>query len=434
MKEIIYGKEKLVPVIASVDVLVVGGGPGGLGAAVMAGRNGCKTLLAERFGAMGGMAFHGEVNPFMYNHHEKRSLDRPVFIDWCEKMVQYYSPAELERVPFDATYGSTLLSKEFAMLAMEDLVLESNCRILYHHVLADVIKEGNTIRYAVFQTKSGLCAVESKVFIDSTGDGDLAFLAGCNYEMGNQKGGCQPMSSCFKMSHVDMSRIPDKKTINELFEKAKAADEIHCSRENVLYFTSINENTLHFNTTRIVKKSAVNALELSEAEIEGRRQIREFIRFFRKWVPGFENASLHSIASTVGVRESRRIRGRVYQTEEDFHNCAKYPDGIARCNYGIDIHNPDGAGSYCVKIPKNEWYEVRYGTLVPEHSTNLLMGCRAISVDHALHSSIRIMPAMCSIGQAAGMAAALAVRKNTTVDLIDGKEVREELKKAGAFL
>lgn len=320
------------------------------------------------------------------------------------------------------------------MLAMEDLVLESNCRILYHHVLADVIKEGNTIRYAVFQTKSGLCAVESKIFIDSTGDGDLAYLAGCDYEMGNQQGRCQPMSSCFKMSHVDMSRIPDKKTINELFEKAKAADEIHCPRENVLYFTSINENTLHFNTTRIVKKSAVNALELSEAEIEGRRQIREFIRFFRKWVPGFENASLHSIASTVGVRESRRIRGRVYQTEEDFHNCAKYPDGIARCNYGIDIHNPDGAGSYCVKIPKNEWYEVRYGTLVPEHSTNLLMGCRAISVDHALHSSIRIMPAMCSIGQAAGMAAALAVRKNTTVDLIDGKEVREELKKAGAFL
>ena len=102
MQEVLYGKEKLIPVVDSVDVLVVGGGPGGLGAAVMAGRNGCKTLLAERFGAMGGMAFHGEVNPFMYNHLEKKSLDRPVFIDWCEKMVQYYSPAELERVPFDA--------------------------------------------------------------------------------------------------------------------------------------------------------------------------------------------------------------------------------------------------------------------------------------------------------------------------------------------
>jgi hypothetical protein len=434
MKEVLYGKEKLIPVVDSVDVLVVGGGPGGLGASVMAAQNNCKTLLAERFGSLGGMAFHGEVNPFMYNHLDKKSLDRPVFISWCEKMVQYYSVAELERVPFDATYGSTLLSKDFAMLAMEDLVLESNCRILFHHVLADVIKEDDTIRYAVFQTKSGLCAVESKIFIDSTGDGDLAYLAGCNYEMGNQKGNCQPMSSCFKMSHIDMTRIPDKKTINELLEKAKEADEIHCPRENVLYFTSINENTLHFNTTRIVKKSAVNAQDLSEAEIEGRRQIREFIRFFRKWVPGFENASLHSIASTVGVRESRRIRGKVYQTVEDFHNCAKYPDGIARCNYPLDIHNPDGAGDVCVKIPKTEYYEIRYGALLPENCPNLLMGCRAISVDHALHSSIRVMPPMCSIGQAAGMGAALAIKNGVYPSEIDGKEVRNELIKRGAYL
>ncbi len=434
MKEILYGKEKLIPVVDSVDVLVVGGGPGGLGASVMAAKNGCKTLLAERFGSLGGMAFHGEVNPFMYNHLDHVSLDRPIFISWCEKMLQYYSPAEQERIPFFASYGSTLLSKDFAMLAMEDLILESNCRILYHHVLADVIKEGDTIRYAVFQTKSGLCAVESKIFIDSTGDGDLAYLAGCKYEMGNQDGCCQPMSSCFKMSHVDMTRIPDKKTINELFEKAKAADEIHCPRENVLYFTCINENTLHFNTTRVVKKSAVNAMELSEAEIEGRRQIREFIRFFRKWVPGFENASLHSIASTVGVRESRRICGKVYQTEADFLNCAKYPDGIARCQYPIDIHNPNGGGDTCVKLPKNEYYEIRYGALVAADVSNLLMGCRAISVDHALHSSIRIMPCMCSIGQAAGMGASIAVKKNISIDQVTGEEVRGKLKALGAFL
>ena len=434
MKEIIYGKERKIPVIDSVDVLVVGGGPGGLGAAVMAGRNGCRTLLAERFGALGGMAFHGEVNPFMYNHFEKRSMDRPVFIDWCEKMVQYYSPSEAERIPFDPSYGSTLLSKDFAMLAMEDLVLESGCTIRYHHTLADVVREGDTLRYAVFQTKSGLCAVESRVFIDSTGDGDLAFLAGCRYEMGHSNGVCQPMSSCFKLSHVDLKRIPPRAVLNELYEKAKEAGLIHCPREDVLYFTAIDENTLHFNTTRIVKKSAVNAVELSEAEIEGRRQIREFLRFFREQIPGFENASLHSIASTVGVRESRRIMGKVYQTEADFHNCAKYSDGIARCNYTIDIHNPNGSGTYCVRMPKNEWYEVRYGALVPEGCTNLLMGCRAVSVDHALHSSIRIMPSMCSIGQAAGMAAALAVRNKTTVDQIDGREVRSELKKAGAFL
>ena len=149
---------------------------------------------------------------------------------------------------------------------------------------------------------------------------------------------------------------------------------------------------------------------------------------------GFENASLHSIASTVGIRESRRIRGKVYQTVEDFHNCAKYPDGIARCQYPIDIHNPNGGGDTCVKLPKNEYYEIRYGALVAADVSNLLMGCRAISVDHALHSSIRIMPCMCSIGQAAGMGAAYMVQNNCQAKDIDGVEIRRRLIAAGANL
>jgi len=191
---------------------------------------------------------------------------------------------------------------------------------------------------------------------------------------------------------------------------------------------------IHFNTTRIVKKSGVNGMELSEAEIEGRRQIREYLKFLRKHVPGFEQARLHSIAHHIGIRETRRVRGIVYQTTDDFLRAAKYEDGVVKASYPIDIHNPSGSGTIIKTLKPNDWYELRYGTLVPEGSGNLLMGCRAISVDHALHSSSRVMPPVCSIGQAAGMAAVMCIRKGCAPAELSGVEVRGNLAKAGARL
>ncbi len=433
MKNINYKKMQDIPVIASVDVLVVGGGPGGLGAAVMAARQGAKTMLVERYGCMGGMAFHGEVNPFMYNHVAGLSLDRPVFVDWCKAMQKYLTPNEAERIPYDHGYGMTLVSKEFAMLGMEDLVLESGAKILYHHTLSDVIMDGDSIKYAVFQSKSGLSAIESKTFIDCTGDGDLAVLAGCKFEFGDDDGLCQPMTTCFKLGGIDIKNIPDRKTINQLYAEAKARGEIDCPRDNVLFFTAVDTDVLHFNTTRIIKKSGVNAQDLSDAEIEGRRQMRQIIAFLRKDVPGFANATIRSIACVVGIRESRRIIGQVYQTKDDFINRSKYPDGIAKCNYPVDIHGNNGTDT-SIKIDKNDWYEIRYGALTAKDCCNLLIGCRALSVDHTLHSSIRIMPSMCSIGQAAGMGAALAVKNGMNPCDVDGCLVRAELKKNGAVL
>ena len=137
---------------------------------------------------------------------------------------------------------------------------------------------------------------------------------------------------------------------------------------------------------------------------------------------------------SLGFRESRRIRGKVYQTLEDFKNQAKFPDGIARCNYCVDIHNPSGTGTTIINMPAGEYYEIRYGTLIPEGSANLLMGCRAISVEHALHSSTRVIAPVCSVGQAAGVAAALCVQRGCRPEDLDGAEVRKYLKEAGAWL
>ena len=153
---------------------MVGGGPGGLGAAVLAARAGAHTLLVERYGCLGGMATFSELHPFMGNHVNGESLDAPVYLEWIERMRSYW-PRE------DNEYA---ISKEAAMLAMEDLCVEAGVRVIYHHTLADTIKEGRRIGAAVFLSKSGFSAVTAAQYVDCTGDGDLAALAGCEFEMG----------------------------------------------------------------------------------------------------------------------------------------------------------------------------------------------------------------------------------------------------------
>ena len=337
MKTVLYNTKEI-PVIAEPEVLVVGGGPGGLGAGVMAARAGARTLLVERNGSPGGMPVFGEVTPFMPNHVHGMLMDRPVCVEWCRKMYEYRSPVEKLKWPWNEQSATSHIDRSDAALAMEDLLTEAGTELLYHHTLVDVIREEKTITHAVFHSKSGFSAIRAKIFIDSTGDGDLAALAGAPFEFGNEEGCCQPMTTCFKMCGVDWSLMPPENVINEIFRQARDRGEVECCRENVLFFRFMGEDVVHFNTTRILRRSAVDGRELSEAEIEGRRQIRQFVRMLVTRVPGFENARLRSIATHIGVRESRRIMGEVYQTADDFKCRAKYPDGVVRVNYSIDIH------------------------------------------------------------------------------------------------
>lgn len=433
-----------VPVFAETDILIVGGGPGGLGAAVTAARmgKGAKIMLVEQYGGPGGMSVYGEVSPMMGNHHAGEPMDRPVFMQWMKKMWKYRTEEMHRKCGEKSEFNPAidppqrLISKEASLLAMEEMLLEENVELLYHHTLVGVEQEegGKKLLSAIFHSKSGFCRIKAKYFIDCTGDGDLAALSGCEFEEGNEKGFCQPMTLCFKVGAVDLENIPSKEEINILYDKAKADGRIHCPRENVLFFNALPERTLHFNTTRIIHKSGVKGKDLSEAEVEGRRQVREIYEFLKKDVRGFENCYIASIAARVGVRESRRIKGKIYQTSEDFFAQKSYPDGIARMRYMLDIHNPDGSGTLTNVMPPETWYEIRFGSLLPLGKENLIMGCRAISVDHALFSSVRVMPQVCSLGQAAGMASSMALKKGVEMQDLSGIEVREELKKFGAFL
>ena len=426
-----YGISCELPVVAEADVLVVGGGPGGFSAAVMAARQGCRVVLAEADGAPGGLAWQGEISPFMSNYLDDEPLDGPLFVEWNRRIWELEGKAPEE---FSMAAALNLpLAKEATMLAAESLLQEAGVRCLYHHAFFDVLVEGGRITAAVFLSKSGLSAVRAKWYIDATGDGGVAVKAGCPFEYGNQEGVAQPMTLCFKLAGVDRGRIPSREEINRLYDEAKSRGELHCPRENVLWFDAPAPDAIHFNTTRVLRKSAIDGVELSEAEQEGRRQMLELIRFLRT-LPGFEKARLASVASRIGVRESRRILGLHYQTVEDFTLHRKYPDSIARVRYHVDIHNPTGTGTTFMRLPEGEWYELSFRILVPRGCGNLLIGCRAVSVDHILYSSLRIMPVVCSIGQAAGMGAAVALERHVDNGAIDSVEVHRRLIEAGAPL
>lgn len=447
METIKYDFEDKIPVIAETDFLVVGGGPGGFGAAVTAARLGVKTMLVEANGAMGGTAAFAEVTPFMPSHkcwfdeNKKlicaKTLDTPLYPEWA-KCMHGYLP-EKQRVEADAdlemfTNPPRIISRELASLAMEDICLEAGVHLLFHHTLVGVKVENGHLRYAVFHSKSGFCAIRAKVFADSTGDGDLAAFAGCPFEYGDPEHGlCQPMTLCFKLSHVDMTRVPVDYCWG-LYAAAKVAGKIRCPRENILKMEYYDDDIVHFNTTRVVKKSAISGIELSEAEIEARHQMREIVRWLRNEVPGFENCCYHSIAPRIGIRESRRISGRAYLTKDNYLAASKFPDAVARCAYAIDIHSVTGAGTKRVRLPSGEFYEIPYGCIVPCNVENLLIAARCISVDHAVHSSMRVMATVVSVGQAAGAAACLSLKSGLDVSALDGRNVREKLVAFGARL
>jgi hypothetical protein len=450
METMFYQTARELSVVRTADIIVVGGGPAGIGAAVLAARSGCRTLLIEQYGVPGGMASIGEVHPFMGNHCNGESLDAPVYLEWLEQMKSYMPEDIVRAMNAEQDYTCWLsrsVNKEIAALAAEDLLLNAGVEMLYHHSLVDVKVNERRIEALILHSKSGFSAVNGQMYVDCTGDGDLAAMAGCRFEKGNNKGHCQPMTLCFKLSHVEAKHQnrdngyrgfdPEwRDMVQQKYLEARKDGTLSCPRENVLMFPFYleSDDVVHFNSTRIVRHDATDGLSLSGAEQVGRQQLREYLFWLRNRVPGFEKCRLMSMAVNIGVRESRRIRGLAYLTRQAFSERSKFPDAIARCNYAIDIHSPLGAGTELEHLPLSDYYEIPYGCIVPGDIDNLTVGGRPISVDVAIHSSMRIMPVACSVGQAAGIAAALAVQCEKAPSMLDGCLVRQALIDAGARL
>ena len=418
------------------DVFVAGGGLAGVVAAITAARNGAMVVLAEREGCLGGMATIGLVNPFMpycvWVGSWKQDLAQPVNAGWFTELL-----AALE-AEGGLGEGRQTFDEEVLKLVLDRMCREAGVRVLFHTVLTDVVREGDEIQSATLFGKSGRMTVRACCFIDATGDADLTAMAGCAVEVGRRGDGkCQPMTLCFRISGIDLTQFDrnrDGESLNQLYKSFREKGLIKNPREDVLIFSHMAQGVLHFNSTRVLGKSATDAWALSEAEMEGREQAFELHRFLRENIPGFENSRVLMTANHIGIRESRRIVGEIQVTGEDLLACRQFPDAIARGNYPMDIHNPDGTGTSLSEIPYGHWYTLPFRALVPKGMKNLVIAGKPISATHEAHSSTRVMPICANVGEAAGAAAALCVREQLPLQQLPVEALQAILRNNGGLL
>lgn len=412
------------------DLIVVGGGMTGVAAAVSARRMGLEVLIVEKAGFLGGAAGTCLINPFMPYftnvNGKKFELSRGFF-------------AELRRIMKEiGAYGGEggeNIHEEFLKIAMDRLVIREGVEVLFHTVLCGVEKEGERIRSVSVTSKAGVLTFESRYFIDCTGDADLAVAAGCPFRLGREDNLCQPMTLCFRIGNVELEKFKaNRDYMQKLYKQFRAEGKIKNPREDVLIFFTLVDGMLHFNTTRVVKHNPTDPADVTEAEMIAREQMLEMYNFLHENIPGFEKAQLLYSAGEIGVRESRMIDGGHVLTEYEMKDCVKFDDAVCAANYDIDIHNPEGSGTSHYYFPAGTWYTIPYRSLVPKKSDNLLVAGRSISCTHAAQASIRVMPIVTTMGEAAGVAAGVAARTGCAFRDADVKEIQRMLKENGAFL
>jgi hypothetical protein len=413
------------------DIVVVGGGPGGCAAAVAAARNGAKVALIERYGFLGGMATAALVNPWMPTG---TTLEREVVAGFYGEVRDALRAREAARGQGEVRGGRTF-DEEDLKVVLDEMMKAASVDVWFHTYFISAKTARGRIRSIRVVNKSGEVVLTGKLFIDATGDADLSTRAGASVEQGRAADGrVQPMTLCFRVGGVDMAKFETvRKDINRIYREERAKRPWLNPRGDVLIFGSAHPNTLHFNTTR-VSKNPVDAKELSAAEMEGRAQVQEMVAFLRAKIAGFENAYLDHTACQIGVRESRRVVGEYVLTVEDVLEARKFTDGIARGAYPVDIHSPTDGTTDLRQLKIGTSYEIPYRSLVPRGMLNLLVASRCISSTHEAHSSLRVMPIVMAIGQAAGAAAALCVKSGRTPRRVSARELRKLLIAQGADL
>jgi FAD-dependent oxidoreductase family protein len=448
-------------VAAETDVLVVGGGPSGLGAALGAAAAGMQVILAERYGFLGGNATAALVMPLMSFHTQHPRLEKegaaglyPTDHGRGDPLIAGALKIFLERlvkaggaIPPSLKTGYTVpFDPETFKLVALDLLDEAGVRFLFHALASEAIVEHGTIKGVVFETKSGPVVIHARVVIDGTGDGDVAAQAGAPYEIGREDDRLvQPMTLMFRMAEFERASFegyvkehPDQwrgvHGLWDLIQEAAAAGELSLPREDLLFFGTPHSREVSVNSTRLTGVLGVDVWDLSDAEWQTRRQMRQIVSFLRRYVPGFEASYVVQSGMQVGVRETRRIAGEYQLNEEDILGARKFPDGIARSAYPIDIHNPEGRGTVLKHLPPGEWYEIPLRCLLPQSVEGLLVAGRCISGTHEAHSSYRVMPVVMAVGQAAGVCAALAAKRRTMPRAVPAGEVRAELTRQGGSL
>ncbi len=443
------------PLAADCGVLVCGGGTAGVVAALAAARAGADVLVVEQLGQLGGTQSAGWVTPMMPNKILTENLTHGINDDILKRAAEYDPP------PTDKSGDLLWFNPVTLALVLDDLLAEAGGRVLYHTLISEAIVEDGALTGIVIENKSGRQRITARVTIDCTGDADVAFRAGVPCVSGDPEDGLnQPMSLRFALAGVDQERaaafLADELGMNcyarpPLFEigtgeaKNTPLGPLICAAiadgilENddlgyLQFFSMLGRpGELAFNCPRIAGLSSTDAWDLSKAQTVGRQKIRRIARFFKTAVRGFEDSYIGTIAPMVGIRESRRIAGDYTLTEEDYLTEARFPDAVARNSYPIDIHSTKAKGGLVMKhLPPGHYHEIPYRCLLPVGIENLLVAGRCLSATFAAQAAVRIQQNCRALGEAAGLAAVLALETGAAPRHIDTDTLRARLNAQGA--
>jgi hypothetical protein len=441
------------------EVLVVGGGPAGLGAALGAAAVGAEVVLVERYGFLGGNATAALVMPLMSFHNEmKQAIDQdsarllptdhgegePVVGGVLWTLLEHLRRADGAITPSPETGYTVPFDPEVFKLVTYEMIAGAGVRLLLHSFASGLIRLPDGMR-GVFETKSGPVVVDADVVVDCTGDGDIAAAAGAEYEVGRPEDGLtQPMTLMFRVGNVEHALFerycaehPQQwrgvHGLWDLIHAATEAGELDLPREDLLFFATPHPREVSVNSTRFCGLG-IDVWDLTRAEIVTHRQMAQIAAFLRTRVPGFADSYVIQSGVQVGIRETRRIFGDYWLTGEDILSAREFDDAIARGAYPVDIHNPNGLGTILKRVPQGKAYDIPLRSLLPRDVDRVLVAGRCISGDHVAHSSYRIMPIAMATGQAAGVCAALAARNGKAPRDVSAAHVQRVLRAQGASL
>jgi hypothetical protein len=443
------------------DIVVIGGGAGGLTAAISAAREGASTLLVERSGVLGGCAASGlSILGFLDRQGRKAlgGLPQEIYDRLFEiggSIGHYKCPVHNSISPMNA--------QMFKILAVE-MCEEAGVNVLLNCDITDVKIRCNKIEEVTVYGKCTDIIIKGKTFIDGTGDGDLAYLAGCEFTSGDDETGVmQPSTLVFSMTNFDLDKFFDWVKSNpsevgikeeyaqgydldyfrntpghcligltETIKKARRAGDFTVPRDQFIYIKTSVKDIIVNNTSRIINIDASDPFQLSDGLIKGYKQIHELIKFLRKYVPGFENVDVADISPTLGIRETRHFKGLHYLTEKEMLSHKIDENTIALCAYNIDKHS--GNGDHIDLYLNEEPFGLPYGCFVSKDIRNLYLSGRTLSVDSTVFAAARVMGPLIAASEGIGIAAALSAKDDIEPADICVSKIREKLIRNGAVL
>ncbi|MBY0011780.1 FAD-dependent oxidoreductase [Paenibacillus typhae] len=432
----------VIPVTREVDVLVIGGGASGIAAAIAAAQGGASTMLVEQRGFLGGMGTVALVPAFCPFTDKRKPIVRGLGLQLMEQMKQACDPA------FRKEYQDMLdwvpIDPEVLKRVYDDAVLESGVTPLYHTFVYDVVlsPDRKTVEGVIIVNKTGRSFISCRYIIDCTGDGDIAALAGVPFQKGGEEGELQPGSMCYLLANVDRPKFSryleesgDSGQLHKTVELAIAEGALPEGRKSISGLAWVSDYLVGVNFGHVFGVDGTLAEDLTRGAIEGRRTAERQLQFFRRYVPGFENAHMVASGEQLGIRETRRIEGDYTLTVDDFIAARSFPDDIARNAYYIDIHLANSKSEMTFNhLPPGVSHGVPYRIMLPVGIDNLWVAGRSVSSDRAVQGSLRVMPNCFSMGQAAGTAAVLAQQGSTGSRGISVAELQRRLLEQDVWL